>query len=58
MCVIDLHHVELLNNLTVDFRFACFEFRNDSLAQIDGYYVIQDTESLYLFLSLKNEMKI
>ena len=53
MRIINLHHIKLLNNLSIDLGLACFEFRNDSLAQVDGYYVIQDTESLDLFLSLK-----
>lgn len=58
MSIVDLHHVKLLDNLSVNFRFASLEFRNDSLSEVDGYYVIQDAQGLDLFLSLYQQKQI
>jgi hypothetical protein len=48
-----LHDVKLLDNLSINFGFASLEFWNDSLSEINGYYVIQDTQGLDFFLSLQ-----
>ena len=59
MSIVDLHHIKLLHNLSVNFGFALFEFWNDSLAEVDGYYVIQNAQGFDLFLSLiKKLLKI
>jgi len=34
--LLDLHHVELLNNLSINFEFASLKLWNDCLSQIYG----------------------
>ena len=53
MGIVDLHDVELLDDLRVDLKFTGLELRNDGLTQVDCYYVIHDIHRLNFFFSLQ-----
>lgn len=41
MRIIDLHNIELLDNLRINLKFSLLEFRNHSLSKINCYVIMQ-----------------
>jgi len=54
MRIIDLHHIELLNNLGVDFQLLFFKWRHDLLAQVNRQDVVQCGETFDFFVRVFN----
>ena len=54
MRIVDLHYVELLDDLLVNLDLPCLEGGNDLLAEVDGDQIIELIEALDLFVSLND----
>ena len=52
MCIVYLHDVELLDNLSVDFDLLCFELWNNLLSEVNGDDVVQYVEALDFLICL------
>ena len=50
--VIDLHHVELLQDLDIDASLLGLEIWNNGFTKIDDNYLVQDSIGLNIFLGL------
>jgi len=58
MRVVDLHHVELLNNLLIDLQSSLLEWWHYRLTQVDRDQVMQMRQVLDFFVSLYKIGKI
>jgi hypothetical protein len=51
MCIVDLHHVELLNNLLINLDFSGFERRNDFFAEVNSDDIMKLIQGLDFLIS-------
>lgn len=51
MSIVDLHHVELLNNLLINLDFPGLERRNDLFAQVNSDDIMKLVQSLNFLIS-------
>ena len=53
MCIVDLHDIELLDDFCIDFQLPLLKWWNDLLTQVDRDDIVQDVQTFYFFVSLK-----
>jgi hypothetical protein len=57
MCIVDLHDVKLLDNLSVNTELLLLEQWHHLLSKVDGYDIKEDAKGINLFVDLKYNKK-